>query len=181
MAWHARHTRRRLAIAYGCGALGQAVTVTAVLLVGRRDTALSIWVIALVVLSLPAVLTVAHVLALRPVERHVVFAGALVLAWIVTWAAGDAAIGPLLFMLYGLVPTTVFLLFNLRFWRGAAPLVLAVSTCAGLGWLIFVAIALSPRSTVRPCGSSASWGWPVVCWSGSRRCGWSGGGTATSA
>ena len=135
---HSGMIRRRLALAYGLGALGQAVIAAAVLVLSGGFTALSIWVLVLAVLALPVAPTVLLVVAPRPAGRFAWVAAAVMLAWFATWLAGDAMLGLLLFTLYGAAPLAVFLLLNVRFWRAAAPLVMVVSSMTVLGWLLFL-------------------------------------------
>ena len=63
----ARHTLRRLAIAYGCAGAAQAIVITSVVLLGGPDnfTQPSIWLSMWIVMALPVAPTVAYVLEAR--------------------------------------------------------------------------------------------------------------------
>jgi hypothetical protein len=136
----ARHTLRRLAIAYGCAGAAQAIVITSVVLLGGPNNLIqpSIWLSMLTVMALPVVPTVAYVLATRPAVQALWMVLALGAALVF---AGQARILLLdAFLLYIMVPAVIFLLFNLRFWRATAPQVLVLSLGASLGWLIFLEI-----------------------------------------
>ncbi|HEY6688220.1 MAG TPA: hypothetical protein VI094_18660 [Propionibacteriaceae bacterium] len=136
----ARNTLWRLAIAYGCAGAAQAIVITLVVLLGGPDsyTRPSIWLSMLIVMALPVVPTIAYVLATRPVARAlwivVALGVALVFAGEARGLVWDA------FLLYIMVPAVIFLLFNLRFWRATAPVVLVLSLGGSLGWLTFFEI-----------------------------------------
>jgi hypothetical protein len=136
----ARNTLWRLAIAYGCAGAAQAIVITLVVLLGGPDsyTRPSIWLSMLIVMALPVVPTIAYVLATRPVVRALWIVVALGVALVF---AGEAR-GLLLdaFLLYIMIPAVIFLLFNLRFWRATAPVVLVLSLGGSLGWLTFFEI-----------------------------------------
>jgi hypothetical protein len=139
----ARYTLRRLAIAYGCGGAAQAVVITLVVLLGESEsyTRPSIWLSMFIVMTLPVVPTLAYVLATRPAVRALWMVGVLGVALLFAGAArgllGSA------FVLYIMVPAVIFLLFNLRFWRATAPLVLVLAIGGSLGWLTFLEIGKS--------------------------------------
>ena len=136
----ARNTLWRLATAYGCAGAVQAIIITSVVLLGGPDnyTAPSIWLSMLIVMALPVVPTVAYVRATRPAVQAIWIVVALGAALVL---AGQAR-GLLLdaFLLYIMVPAVIFLLFNLRFWRATAPVVLVLSLGGSLGWLTFLEI-----------------------------------------
>jgi len=129
---------KRLALAYGCAGAAQAVVMTVVVLLGGGViyTRPLIWLSTLLVMSLPIVPTIAYVLATRPVVRALWVVGALAAALLLTGEARDLAWS--IFALYILVPATLFLLFNLRFWRATAPLVLTLAIGGSLGWVVFL-------------------------------------------
>ena len=101
-------------------------------------TSLAIGLPLLLVLSLPVVPTVSQVLATRPAVRALWAVGALMVALILAGAASGLVWD--VFKLYILVPAAIFLIFNLRYWRAAAPLILVLAFGAGLGWLSFLEI-----------------------------------------
>jgi hypothetical protein len=141
----ARNTLWRLAVAYGCAGAAQAIVMTLVVLFGgpNKYTVPSIWLSMLiwlstfVVMALPVVPTIAYVLAARPAAQALWIVVALGAALVL---AADALLLLLTFGLYILVPVLIFLLFNLRFWRATAPLVLVLTLGGSLGWLIFLEI-----------------------------------------
>jgi len=89
-------------------------------------------------MALSVVPTIAYVRATRPAVQALWIVVALGAALVF---AGQAR-GLLLyaFLLYIMVPAAIFLLFNLRFWRATAPVVLVLSLGASLGWLTFLEI-----------------------------------------
>lgn len=134
----ARAKLQRIALAYACGGVAQAAVITLVLLLGGSNayTSLAIGLPILLVLSLPVVPTVSHVLATRPTIRALWVVGALMVALILAGAASGLVWS--VFQLYILVPAVIFLVFNLRYWRAAAPLILVLAFGASLGWLVFL-------------------------------------------
>ena len=137
---HTRHTLNRLAVAYGCGGVAQATVMTLFVLLGDRDvyTRPLIWLSIWLVMALPVAATVGYVLSTRPAMRALWVVNALAAALIVSgearglvWAA---------FLPYILFPAVLFLLFNLRYWRATAPLVLVLALGGSLGWLALVEI-----------------------------------------
>jgi len=137
---HAGRTVRRLALAYACGGVVQAVVITLVVLLAGDATYSRplIWLSVLLVLSLPVVPTVATVLAIRPVVQALWVVGALAAALVLAADAGGLVAD--LFLLYVMVPATVLLLFTFRYWRATAPLVLLVALGGSLGWLVLLEI-----------------------------------------
>lgn len=138
LAQQARGKLQRIALAYACGGVAQAAVITLVLLLGGSNayTSLAIGLPVLLVLSLPVVPTVSHVLATRPTVRALWVVGALIAALILAGAASGLVWS--VFQLYILVPAVIFLIFNLRYWRAAAPLMLVLAFGASLGWLAFL-------------------------------------------
>jgi hypothetical protein len=137
---HAERTVQRLVLAYGCGGVAQAVVVTIIVLLGGGETHTRplIWLSALLVMSLPVVPTIAYVLGTRPVVQALWAAGALAAALVLAGQARELVLE--MFLLYIMVPAAIFLLFNLRYWRATAPLVLMVALGGSLGWLVLFEI-----------------------------------------
>jgi hypothetical protein len=135
-----RNTVRRLAMAYGCGGVAQAIVITAVVLLGGpvSYTQQSVWLSMLVVMAVPVVPTVAYVLETRPAIQALWIVLVLGVALVF---AGEAR-GLLLdaFLLYIMLTGVIFLLFNVRFLRTTATLALVIALGASLGWLTFLEI-----------------------------------------
>ena len=90
------------------------------------------------VMALPVAATVAYVLSARPAVRALWLAAALVVALILSGEARGLVWA--VFLPYILLPAALFLLFNLRYWRATAPLVLVLALGGSLGWLVLVEI-----------------------------------------
>lgn len=131
----ARARLQRIALAFGFGGLAQAGVITLVFLLGgeRGYASMAIGLPVFIVFALPVVPTVAHLLATRPMRRALALAGAQIAALLL---AGEAAsLVWSVFALYILVPAVIYLVFSLRYWRAAAPLILVLAFGASLGWL----------------------------------------------
>lgn len=135
----ARAKLQRIAFAYACGGLAQAVIITLMVITvtpnsGFRAAVLSIFM----VMALPVVPTIALVLATRLRVRALWLAGAMLLALAI---AGEAsALVWALFTLYILIPGMIFLILNVRYWRAAAPLIMLFALGASVGWLTLMEI-----------------------------------------
>jgi hypothetical protein len=131
-----RDTLWRLAIAYGCAGAAQAIVITSVVLLGGpvSYTQPSIWLSMLIVMALPVISTIAYVLAIRPVFQAVWILLALGAALVFAGEARELLLDA--FLLYIMVPALILLLYNLRFWRAAAPMVLILAFGGILGCLI---------------------------------------------
>ena len=92
-------------------------------------------------MALPVVPTVAYVLGLRPAAM-VGWAAAGVLAALLLAGSGRG-LAIVVAQLHLLVPALVFLLFNLRYWRGVAPLVLMLAAGGSLAWLLGLQVGRS--------------------------------------
>ena len=136
----AHNTMWRLAIAYGCAGAAQAIVITLVVLLAEPDiyTRPSIWLSILITMALPVVPTIAYVLATRPAVRALWILVTLGAALLFAGEARELML--YVFGLYIMVPAVIFLLFNLRFWRATAPVVLVLSLGGSLGWLTFFEI-----------------------------------------
>jgi hypothetical protein len=143
--------------------VAQVIVITLVVLLGGPDSYNQppIWVSMLIVMALPVVPTVASVLATRPVVRAlwivVALGAALLFAGEARGLLWDA------FLLYIMVPAVIFVLFNLRFWRATAPVVMVLSLGGSLGWLTFLEIGKAIWARAQPAASSACLGWPWAC------------------
>jgi hypothetical protein len=137
---HTRRTLNRLAIAYGCGGAAQATVMTLFVLLGGQTVYSRplVWLSVWLVMALPVVATVAYVLSTRPAARSLWVAGALAATLVFSGEARGLVWA--LFLPYILVPAALFLLFNLRFWRATAPLVLVLALGGSLGWLGLIEI-----------------------------------------
>jgi hypothetical protein len=137
---HTHRTLHRLALAYGCGGAAQATVLTLFVLLGGTAvyTRPLIWLSVWMVMALPVVAAVAYVTSTRPVMRALWVLNALAVALIVSGEAHGLVWA--VFLPYVLFPAVLFLLFNLRYWRATAPLVLVLALGGSLGWLALVEI-----------------------------------------
>jgi hypothetical protein len=138
LAQQAQGKLRRIALAYVAGGVAQAVVIALVLLLGGASayTSLAIGLPVVLMLSLPVVPTVSQVLSPRPAVRALWAVGGLVAALLLAGAARGLVWS--IFQLYILIPAVIFAIFNLRYWRAAAPLILVLAFGASLGWLVFL-------------------------------------------
>jgi len=135
-----RRTLNRLALAYGFGGVAQATVMTMFVLLGdpNIDARPLTWLAVWLVMALPVAATVGTVLSTRPVMRALWVVNALAVALVV---AGEArGLVWAVFKPYILFPAVLFLLFNLRYWRATAPLVLVLALGGSLGWLALVEV-----------------------------------------
>lgn len=126
---------KRAARAYGIAGLAHALVLTFAFAL-RHQSAISPTSLAaaLVVFSLPAIMTVLHVVASSGWRRLGVMAAVLFALIIVV---GDArGLATEVFNLHLLVPGSLFLIFNLRFWRGVAPMTMLVLAAGSAGWVV---------------------------------------------
>jgi hypothetical protein len=137
---HTHRTLNQLALAYGCGGAAQATVMTLFVLLGKQNlyTRPLIWLSMWLVMALPVAATVSYVLSARPAMRALWVVAALAAALVVSGEARGLVWA--VFQLYILLPAVLFLLFNLRFWRATAPLVLVLALGGSLGWLALVEI-----------------------------------------
>jgi hypothetical protein len=126
---------RRIAKAYACAGLAQAAVMTLVVLQATSGSGTGTAVLAFfAVLSLPVVPTVGLVLATRLRTRLLWAVG----AWLLVVALAGDARGLVLDVtkLYVLAPAVCFLILNLRHWRAATPVVMAITLGGSVGWLL---------------------------------------------
>ena len=125
---------RRAARAYGIAGLAPAGILTVVFAIRHQAVISSASLAAaLAVFSMPAVMTVLHMLTSSGWRRLGGMA-ALMLFLVIT--AGDArALAIDVFNLHMLLPAGLFLLFSLRFWRGVAPMTMLVLAAGSVGWV----------------------------------------------
>ena len=89
---------------------------------------------AFAVFTLPVLAIALYLLVSSVAVRVALFTLALITIYALLGSARGLA--GTVFELFVLLPTALFLLFSLRFWRGVAPLVLLVSACASLLWVV---------------------------------------------
>ena len=128
---------RRVATAYAVGGLAHAAVCSGFFLASFGPEYLqnrALYLPVFLVMALPIVPTVAYVLGLRPAAMAGwTLAGVLA----VLLLAGDGrGFAIAVAKLHLLIPALVFLLFNLRYWRGVAPLVLTLAAGGSLAWLL---------------------------------------------
>jgi hypothetical protein len=133
----ARRKLRRVAAAYAAGGLAHATVCSLFFLASFGSDFLqspALYTPVFLAMALPVVPTAAYVLGLRP---------AALVGWTVAGvlvALLLAGRGRSLFVsvaqLHLLIPALVFLLFNLRYWRSVAPLVLTLAAGGSLAWLL---------------------------------------------
>jgi len=128
---------RRIATAYAAGGLVHAALCTVFFLASFGPEFLQspgLFMPVFLVMALPIVPTAAYVLSLRPAVI-VGWTAAGVLA-VLLLAGGARGLALVVAELHLLIPALVFLLFNLRYWRGVAPLVLTLAAGGSLAWLL---------------------------------------------
>jgi hypothetical protein len=139
-----RRTRRALVIAYCVAGSAHLMVLVAAFLLSQADllarvggsARTSMVGIALVVLALPTLLAVLHLIAASRIRQLMIAVGIVILIYVVL---GDfRALALTVFQLHLLVPMAVYALFNLRFWRGVAPLIFIIMMIASIGWMLAV-------------------------------------------
>jgi hypothetical protein len=128
---------RCLATAYAAGGLVHAAICSVFFLASFGAEYLqsrALYLPVFLVMALPIVTTVAYVLGLRPAAM-VGWTLAGVLA-VLLLAGNGRGFAIAVAELHLLIPALVFLLFNLRYWRGIAPLVLTLAAGGSLAWLL---------------------------------------------
>ena len=121
----------------------------------RVSTVTPVGVSVWLVMALPVAATVAYVLSARPAVRALWLAAALAVALILSGEARGLVWA--VFLPYILLPAALFLLFNLRYWRATAPLVLVLAL-GEPGWLVLVEIGKLAVDEGLACGASACLG-----------------------
>jgi hypothetical protein len=127
----------RIATAYAASGLVHAALCTVFFLASFGPEFLQspgLFMPVFLVMALPIVPTAAYVLSLRP-AAIVGWTAAGVLA-VLLLAGSGRGLALLVAELHLLIPALVFLLFNLRYWRGVAPLVLTLAAGGSLVWLL---------------------------------------------
>jgi hypothetical protein len=145
---------RRIATAYAAGGLVHAALCTFFFLASFGAEFLqnrALFLPVFLVMALPVVPTAAYVLGLRP-AAIVGWSAAGVVA-VLLLAGSVRGLALVVAELHLLVPALVFLLFNLRYWRGVAPLVLTLAAGGSLAWLL----GLQLGRTVVGVDSPAIW------------------------
>ena len=134
LSTHADAQIRRAARAYAIGGLAHAVVLTAAFAF-RHQSVISVTSLAtaFVVFSLPAIVTILHVVSSSGWRRLGVIALVIVALLVLAGEARGLAID--VFKLHLLLPGLLFLLFSLRFWRGVAPMTLLVLAAGSIGWV----------------------------------------------
>jgi hypothetical protein len=148
---------QRTARAYVIAGVAHAVVLTVAFTL-RHQSVISVMSLAtaFVVFSLPAIVTVLHIVSSSG-WRQLGVVTAVMLALIV--AAGDArGLAIDVFELHLLLPGSLFLLFSLRFWRGVAPMTLLVLAAGSVGWVVMAHIGSSFSGGENP----ALWLWRLL-------------------
>jgi hypothetical protein len=130
---------RRVAAAYAAGGIVHAAVCTAFFLASFRPEYLqsrALFLPVFLVMALPVVPTMAYVLGLRLAAMVGWTVAGVVAALLLAGGGSGRDLVILAAPLHPLVPTLVFLLFNLRYWRGVAPLVLTLAAGGSLVWLL---------------------------------------------
>lgn len=130
----ARSRLRRIALAYAGGGIAHALVLTlAYALKYGALVSSTVGVILFAVFSLPMVATTLHIVAESRRRQAALFAGLLIGLYLLS---GDAR-SLVETMLIGivLIPALIFVVFNLRYWRGIAPLAFVLCACGGVGWI----------------------------------------------
>ena len=131
----AKGALRRTATTYAIAGLANAAFLTLLFYLAFSGSASgSALEAAFAVFALPVLAIALYLLVSSIAVRIGLFATALIAIYVLLGSARGLA--GTLFELFVLLPTALFLLFSLRFWRGVAPLVLLVSACASLLWVI---------------------------------------------
>jgi hypothetical protein len=127
----------RLATAYAAGGLVHAALCSFFFLASFGAAYLenqALYLPVFLVMALPVVPTVAYVLGLRPAAMlGWTLAGVLA---VLLLAGRGRGLAISVAELHLLIPALVFLIFNLRYWRGIAPLVLTLAAGGSLAWLL---------------------------------------------
>ncbi len=133
---------KRTARAYGIAGLAHAVTLTVAFTI-RHQSVISVpsLATALVVFSLPVIVTVMHVVSSSGWRQLGVVTVVILALTVVAGEARGLAID--VFELHLLLPGSLFLLFSLRFWRGVAPMTLLVLAAGSVGWVVLAQIGSS--------------------------------------
>ena len=146
----ARSRMERVAVAYAAGGLVHAVLLTWVFWFTHQ----SLWstgalIGGLTVFALPVLVTVLYLLTASRTIWACVIGGALLAAYVLLGEQRGSLV-LLIFVGQLLVPAVIFLLFNLRFWRGVAPLLLVVLAFASLFWVLGAELARASLDEVTP-------------------------------
>src|SRR5438552_9538286 len=131
----AKAALRRSAATYAIAGLANAAFLTLLFYFAFSGSASGVALeAAFVVFALPVLAIALYLLVSSVAVRIGVFAAGLLTIYVLLGSARGLA--GTVFELFVLLPTALFLLFGLRFWRGVAPLMLLVSACASLLWVM---------------------------------------------
>ncbi len=136
--------RTHVAIAYGVAGACYAAVLTAIFaarhwdILSRARTEASLRMVSLAALMfcLPTLLTLLHLYSVSLLRKS--FAVLAIMAGIYVLAGPFADVASAFFSLHLLIPLTLFLILNLRFWRGIAPLTMVVMTPVAIGAIVSV-------------------------------------------
>ena len=90
--------------------------------------------VALIVLALPTVLALLHLAAASRLRQLAIAVAIVTCVYLLLGTL--QGLGVAVFQLHLIVPIAIYSLFNLRFWRGVAPLTFLVMFTANLGWVL---------------------------------------------
>ena len=99
-------------------------------------------------MALPIVPTITYLLGLRPAAMAGWTIADVLAGLLLTGSGRGLAI--VVAQLHLLIPALVFLLFNLPYWRGVAPLVLTLAASGSLAWLVGLQFGRAPGGVDSP-------------------------------
>jgi hypothetical protein len=142
----AKRARRALMIAYCLAGIAHLAVLAVAFLISKADilaragdfARTAMIGIALLVLALPTVLAIIHLAAASRLRQLVIVVGTAIVIYVLL--GNFQGLATAVFELHLVVPIAVYFLFNLRFWRGIAPLVFLIMAAASFGWLIGVTV-----------------------------------------
>jgi hypothetical protein len=136
----ARRVIRQRGLAYGFGGAAQALLLGSLYLSQQPAARFPAGVLsALAVFLVPTVVAVVLVVLASGWTRLLLIPAVLLLTLVLSGAAAGLLVE--MFSLHLLVPAAVLLIFSVRFWRGAAPLVFLLALAACNGWVLLASVA----------------------------------------
>jgi hypothetical protein len=144
LARAAQRARRSLMIAYCLAGMGNLAVLASAFVLSNLNilTKANGWArgamigVAVIVLALPTVIALLHLASASRLRQLVTAVGIVTCVYLLLGTLQDLSIA--VFQLHLVVPLAIYSLFNLRFWRGFAPLTFLVMVTAGFGWVLGV-------------------------------------------